>query len=132
MFFLLLLVSFVIALGVSFLVVTVFHKSVTTILARVVKEEISIVWWRYLNFALFVVGISGGVRIWELEKYITPREEASEIIVLNAERWTLEIYRTVIGTLQSLAWVLLVFFAVAMIAFVVVKGREAALERGRN
>ena len=129
MFFLLILISFVIAVAVSFVVVSLFRKSVTAILTRVVKEEISVVWWRYLNFALFVVGISGGVRVWDLEKYITPRPEESDIIVLTAERWTLEVYRTIVGTLQSLAWVLLVFFVAALIAFVVVKGREAALER---
>lgn len=116
--------TFAIAAGVAYLVIRLFHKSVTTILNRVLKDEISIVWWRYLVFALYVVGISGGVRIWELEKYITPRLEETESIVLTTERWVLEIYRTIIGTLQSLAWVLLVFFVAALIAFVIVKVRE--------
>ena len=39
---------------------------------------------------MYVVGISGGVRVWDLEKYITPRQAEMEPIVLNAERWTLE------------------------------------------
>ncbi|MCA9837383.1 MAG: hypothetical protein KC422_10710 [Trueperaceae bacterium] len=124
MFFFLLIMTFAIAAGVAYLVIRLFHKSVTTILNRVLKDEISIVWWRYLVFALYVVGISGGVRIWELEKYITPRLEETESIVLTTERWVLEIYRTIIGTLQSLAWVLLVFFVAALIAFVIVKVRE--------
>jgi hypothetical protein len=39
-------------------------------------------------------------------------------------RWTFEVFRTVIGTLQSLAWLLLVFFVFALIADVVVGGLE--------
>jgi hypothetical protein len=40
---------------------------------------------------------------------------------LNTDRWTLEVYRTVIETLQSIAWMLLVFFVAALIAYVVVR-----------
>jgi hypothetical protein len=125
MFIVLLAVTFAIAVIASFLVVRLFRKSITTILGRIVAEEISGAWWRYLSFAIYVVGVSGGVRVWDLEKYITPRPEEAEAIVLNAERWTLEVYRTVIGTLQSIAWMLLVFFVFALIAYVIVQGLEA-------
>jgi hypothetical protein len=125
MFITLLIVTFAIALAVSFLVVSLFRGSITTILGRVVTEEISGAWLRYLTFAIYVVGISGGVRVWDLEKYIIPRPEEAEAIMLNAERWILEIYRTVIGSLQSIAWMLLVFFVFALIAYVIVRGLEA-------
>lgn len=46
------------------------------------------------------------------------------MLQLTAERWTLEIYRTVIETLQSIAWMYLVVFVVALVAFVIVKGFE--------
>jgi hypothetical protein len=36
----------------------------------------------------------------------------------------LEIYRTVIQTLQGVAWALLVFFVVALIAFAIVRRGE--------
>jgi hypothetical protein len=125
MFIVLLLVTFVIAAITSFLIVRLFRKSINGILHRIVGEEASGAWWRYLAFAIYVVGISGGVRVWDLEKYITPRPEDAAAIVLNAERWTLEVYRTVIGTLQSTAWMLLVFFVFALIAYVIVRGQEA-------
>jgi ABC-type transport system involved in multi-copper enzyme maturation permease subunit len=125
MFIVLLAVTFAIAVIVSFLVVRLFRESIATILDRIVAEDISGAWWRYLTFAIFVVGVSGGVRVWDLEKYITPRPEEAEAILLNAERWTLEVYRTVIGTLQSIAWMLLVFFVFALIAYVIVRGLEA-------
>ena len=124
MFISLLVITFLIAAFVSFLVARLFRKSISSILERIVGDDFSSGWWRYLTFAIYVVGISGGVRVWDLEKYITPRPEEAEVIVLNAERWTLEIYRTVIGSLQSIAWMLLVFFVFALIAYVIVRGME--------
>ena len=125
MFIVLLVITFSIAIIVSFLVTILFRKSIATILGRIVAEKISGVWQRYLTFAIYVVGVSGGVRVWDLEKYITPRPEEAEAIALNPERWTLEVYRTVIGTLQSIAWMLLVFFVFTLIAYVIVRGLEA-------
>ena len=125
MFISLLVVTFVIALAVSFLVVRLFRDSIAGILGRIITEEISAAWWRYMTFAIYVVGVSGGVRVWDLEKYITPRREEDAAIVLNAERWTLEVYRTVIGSLQGIAWMLLVFFVFALVAYVIVRGMEA-------
>jgi hypothetical protein len=125
MFLTLLGVTFVIAVICSAIAAQLFDKSIRAILDRVVAEELSGAWHRYVKFAIYVVGISGGVRIWDLEKYITPRTKDQAVIVLNGDRWVLEVYRTIIGTLQSVAWMLLLFFAVALIAFVIVKTLEA-------
>jgi ABC-type arginine transport system permease subunit len=43
------------------------------------------------------------------------------IVELTTERWVVEVYRTIIGTLQGLAWVLLIFFAFTLLAFVIVR-----------
>jgi hypothetical protein len=120
----LLLVTFLVAVLVSFIVALLFRNSLRTILNRILSPELSGAWNRYIMFAIYVVGVSGGVRIWEIEKYITPRVEDEVPIVLNSDRWLLEIYRTVIATLQSTAWMLLVVFAVALIAVVIVRGQE--------
>lgn len=128
MFITLLVVTFLIALATSLLVVRLFRAPIRSILARVVSAELSGAWHRYLDFAVVVVGVSGGVRIWELEKYITARTRDTEPVILNADRWVLEVYRTLIGTLQSAAWLLLVFFVFALIAYVIVRGFE--LRRG--
>jgi phage shock protein PspC (stress-responsive transcriptional regulator) len=42
-------------------------------------------------------------------------------VQLTTERWTLEIYRTLIGSLQSIATVLLIFFVFTLIAYVVLR-----------
>ncbi len=124
MFFALMFATLAIASAVSFLVVRLFDKPVSTILNRIVSSELSPAWLKYLRFAIYVVGISGGVRIWDLEKYISPQERDAQPLVLTPERWMLEIYRTLLETLQSIAWMLLVFFVFALIAYVVVRAFE--------
>ena len=125
----LLLVTLLTAVVVSFGVAMLFRGSLRTILQRILTPELVTAWFRYITFAIYVVGVSGGVRIWELEKYITPRAENEPAVVLTRDRWLLELYRTVIATLQSTAWMLLVVFAVALIAVVIVRGQE--LKHGR-
>ena len=124
MFVTLLIVTFVIALSVSFVVVRIFDRPLRQILGRLIAEELSTAWHRYIVFAVYVVGISGGVRIWNLEQYILPRSNDQPPLVLDANRWTLEVYRTVIGTLQSIAWLLLIFFVFALLAYVIMRGME--------
>jgi hypothetical protein len=123
-FLTLLLVTFSIALLVSFVVARLFSGSIRRILERIVSPDLAGAWHRYLIFALYVVGISGGVRMWSLEQYVNPREPNTPPLVLNSDRWTLEVYRTVIETLQSTAWMLLVVFVFLLIAYVVARGLE--------
>jgi len=125
MFITLLVVTFLISLAVSALVVYLFKKPIDGILKRILQDEISFAWAKYLYFAIFVVGVSTGVRIWELEKYITQRLPGDVPIPdLNRDRWVLEVYRTIIESLQGLAWLLLVFFIIALVAFIVVRIAE--------
>ncbi len=130
MFLTLLAVTFVISLVVSGVLVVVFKRPIGSILQRIMADEISVAWKRYLDFAILVIGISSGVRIWELEKYISPMGTGkdAQILALTTDRWVLEVYRTVIGAMQGVAWMLLVFFIFALIAFVVVR----AMELGRT
>ena len=130
MFITLLIVTLLIALATSLLVIRLFDKLVRKILDRLVSTELSEAWNRYLSFAVVVIGVSGGVRVWSLEKYITARTDEGEPIVLNADRWILEVYRTLIGTLQSIAWILLVFFVFALVAYVIMRGFELRRQGG--
>lgn len=124
MFLALLLVTFLVALLTAGAVVRLFRAPIGQILDRLVPRDMSGAWQRYLGFAIIVVGISNGVRIWDLEKYITARTDEGAPIVLNSDRWVLEVYRTVVSTLESTAWMLLVFFVFALIAYVVTRGFE--------
>jgi hypothetical protein len=128
MFITLLVVDFIVSFVVCFIVAQVFRTPVSKIMQRLIAEDISHAWSKYLMFAIYVVGISGGVRIWDLEKYINPVKTGDAVLELTTDRWVLEIYRTIIGTLQSNAWMLLVFFVFALLAYVIVKGLELRKE----
>lgn len=121
MIVLLLITTFVIALVVASIVVWLFGNPIQSILSRVVPLDLSPAWAKYLKFAIYVVGIGGGVRPWDLEKYMTAVDPYRQIVEVTPERWVLEIYQTIIGTLQSTAMVLLVFFVFALIAVVMVQ-----------
>jgi hypothetical protein len=124
----LLAVTLLLSIATCTAVVRLFQHPIDAILQRIVSPDLSHAWRRYLGFAVYVVGVSGGVRIWELEKYITGRGEAGQPIALNSDRWVLEVYRTLIESLQAMAWLLLVFFVFALVAYVIVRGFE--LRRG--
>ena len=129
MFFALLVVTLLVAALVSFAVANAFSKSIFSILEKIVGTEMAAAWAKYMTFAIYVVGISGGVRIYALERYL----EQPDIIgpegkmipnptpELTPERWVLEVYRTIIETMQAVAWMLLVFFLFALIAYVIVR-----------
>ena len=121
MFYLLLIVTLLVAVLVCYIVSKLFNDSIYKILNLIVPEAINEAWLKYIKFAIYVVGISGGVRIWDIEKYITSRYNNQQVVELTAERWTLEIYRTLIGSLQSIATVLLIFFVFTLIAYVVIR-----------
>jgi len=127
-FFSLLFTSLLIAALVSLIVIFSFKKSIKSIFLRIIGEDIAIVWQKFLTFALFVVGIASGVNIYKLERFIAPITEDKPRPELTPESWSLEIFRSIISTLGGLAWALLVFFLVALIAFVIVKGREKKME----
>ncbi|MGE5541863.1 MAG: hypothetical protein ACM3WT_02380 [Bacillota bacterium] len=131
MFILLLLGSLCISFIVSMMLARTFRKPVSAILGRIIPEDISSAWVAYIVFAMHVAGISNGVRVWDLERYFAtgamPKEAGP--IPLTSERIFLECYRTLIGTLQGVSGVLLTFFAVSMIAYVIIRLVESRREK---
>ncbi len=123
MFAILLIVTFFIAAVTSASTALVFSRPVRKILGRLVSDELAPIWSRYILFAILVVGIVGGVRIWEIERYVTPDKDG-KMLMITSQRWGLEIYKTIIGSLQSITWMLLIFFLFTLVAYVVVRGFE--------
>ena len=139
MFFSLLFATLLTSLATSTIVALLFRKSIGGILTRVLRDEISNAWQRYIMFAVIVVGLSSGVNLYKLEQYTEGSqgrwvdkpgvekqhdEQEWQPPVLNNETWTLEIYRSIVGTIQGIAWALLVFFLVSLVACVIVSGQE--------
>jgi hypothetical protein len=127
MFATLLVVTFLVAAGTSVGIALVFSRPVRKILGRLVSDELAPIWQRYVLFAVLVVGIAGGVRVWDLEKYITPDKEG-KLLAITSQRWGLEIYKTVIGSLESVTWMLLIFFIFTLVCYVVIRGFELRAE----
>lgn len=119
----LLVITFVLSLGLACLIALLFRKPITNIMTRIIGDPLGLAWVRYLMAAMVVVGVGGGVRPWDYEKYITPVKDQA-LPILNSDHWVLEIYRTVIGTAQAITWMLLVFFVFALIAYVLLRGAE--------
>lgn len=117
------------SVAVSAVVVAMFGKAMDDILRRIIGDDMSSGWSKYMRFAVYVVGISGGVRIWELERFIGPVPEGVRAPELTGERFVLELYRSVVGSLQSIAWVLLFFFLVTLVVFVFVRFLESRAPR---
>jgi hypothetical protein len=134
MFFLLLVTTLGVALFTSGLVVFFFKKPIRQILDRVIGEEIAQGWQRFLLFAIYVVGVSSGVQIWKLEQYVHPQPTGPEgkavTLTLDGPSMALEIYRTIIQVLQGIAWALLVFFVVALIAYAITRRGESRRGEG--
>lgn len=123
MFYAMLAVTLAVALVTSVLVVRFFDGAMKTILARIVGPELGEAWRKYMSFAIVVVGVSGGVRIWDLEKFIPNGRESA--VEMTGVRWTVQIYRTAIDTLSQIAWVMLLFFLCTMVAYVIVRAIES-------
>ena len=122
----LLSITLLLAIAVSVAVARAFSTPLDNILKRIIADEISAGWLKFLKFAILVVGVSAGVRIRDIEKYATPLrgDKEARVFDFTFERWILELYRTVIDTLQGIAWMLLVFFVFALVAYVIVRIAE--------
>jgi hypothetical protein len=132
MFLFLLFATFIAAAVVSFAVMWLFTKPIDSVLRRIIADEISAAWSKYMKFAILVVGVSSGVPLRDLEKYINPTLGGREVQTagsLGFDRWIFELYRAGIETLQGIAWMLLVFFVFALIAYVIVRIGEMRSEQ---
>jgi hypothetical protein len=129
MFLLLLVVTLLISAGISVAVMFAFTRPINAILYRIIADVISAAWLKYMKFAILVVGISSGVRIHDFEKYITPSrwDKEAKLVEFTYERWVIELYQAAISTLQGIAWMLLVFFMFALVAYVIVRIAETKM-----
>jgi hypothetical protein len=130
MFLVMLLVTLGISLLTAALTAYFFDHAIDRVLTRIVGDDLAGAWHKYIRFAIVVVGVSGGVQLWELQKYVGGKGDSATPPAMNLMSWTLEVYRSVIETLQSIAWMLLLFFLCGMIATVVMRGMEARRKQG--
>ncbi len=124
MFLTLLLASTALSAVVCLGVAALFDRPLHRIFERIIADEIAGAWVRFIKFGIYVVGISGGVRLWQLDRYISPRSQ-EDVVELTATLWSWELFKSFVGALQAITWMLLVVFVFALVAYVVVRGMEA-------
>ena len=128
MFIVLLAVTLGVSLLTAGVVVMFFRRPIRQILERIIGEQVAGAWQRFLTFSLFVVGVSAGVQIWKLEQYLRTEGAGPGVpgtpLPLSASALALEVYRTVILVLQGMAWALLMFFTIALVAFAILRRGE--------
>lgn len=134
MFYYLLIGNFLLATIVSLTVICIFSGSIKSILSRVINDTIHLAWLKYIKFAGMVVGISSGVHTYNVEKYINPDlvDKKQIILKLTPERFVLEVYSTIIDTLQGLSWMFLIFFVVSLLAYVLVRRSESKINNNKE
>ncbi|HEX4545445.1 MAG TPA: hypothetical protein VH110_03710 [Candidatus Acidoferrum sp.] len=119
MFLALFAVSFALALALSFTVAWVSKDAIETVLRRFVLDPVvRAAFSKYLRFAMVVVGISMGTRVSPLEEYMAASYsgKVSMLAAVNQEYWVMEIYHTLLGTLEGLVWLLLSALILALMA----------------
>lgn len=120
MFYSLLLSSLVTSIILSLIVVSLFKKSVESMLSKVIEVDIYSEWSKYISFVMYVVGITSGIKISELQKF-TENTSFLNPDYFNFEKVALNVFLSAKETAQSLAWLLFVFYMVVLISLVIIK-----------
>jgi hypothetical protein len=123
MFLALFCVSLVLAFGISATVAWLSKDVIEGILHRFLAERIATAVSKYLRFAIVVAGISDGTRAGALRDYISaPNYSRDELTrQVTPEFWALELYRTALGSLEGILWLLLIFSLGAIVAIVLIR-----------
>ena len=124
------IVSIVVAAIVSFGVMVVFARLISTIFADIFQDKfrINIAFIKYVKYATFLVGVSRGAIAHQLQldvwsQYDTIKEFAPNLD-FDRVAWLTATYATIIETLRALAYMYSALFIIILIAYVIVTARE--------
>ena len=122
MFVLLFAVSVILGFGLAFGVSWIFRRMTENILSRHLAENVSHATAKYLQLAIWLVGVSSGARIHMLKDYLnTPAYNAEALQAqMTTGLWSLAMYNTATDCLLGILWLMLVFafFATVGVAFI--------------
>ena len=127
MFLILLVLEVVASLVISWYVVRALSQSIEKILNRITSDETSLAWSKCVKFAIYVAGVSGGMRVTEkdfqefgmMERGFPAFDSRIYMSMVLGLVW--KICEAVIGALRGIFWFLACFFIAAAIAFVIVR-----------
>ena len=124
------IVSIIVAAIVSFGVIMVFARLISTIFGDIFRDNFRInsAFIKYVKYVTFLVGVSKGAIAYQLRfdmwshyntiEEIAPSLDFDRVALLTA------IYVTAIETLRALAYMYLALFLIILIAYVIVTARE--------
>ncbi|HJZ65135.1 MAG TPA: hypothetical protein VKD70_12505 [Candidatus Acidoferrum sp.] len=121
------LASLAAAVGISWLLAWLFKIPVENLLRYLVERDVAEAWTKYVFFLLLVVGVASGTRIRLLEEYLAAPSWNQTAIQSQMTQafWVLEMYRTVLGSVEGIAWMLVLLALVGFGAYFVVRKNKA-------
>ena len=119
-----LIVPLLVAAIVSFCVVKVFEKPIAAILSRIIRDEVNRFFIKYVKLATYLVGISRGVRIFQLYEDVRKLTVDNQDFDWGNILWMSGIYGTIIGTLQAIVHIYLWLFLLLSFLYLMVKTLE--------
>ena len=124
-------VSLVTAGLVSFCVASVCEKPLSIPMERIIQNETSSAFTRYVRYATYLVGISHGVRLhpigFEIVAHFSEHDyDPAHILEHNLDYQLLLMWiqMVIIQSLTAIAYMYLAFFIFGLIAYITVKARE--------
>jgi len=112
------------SLLVSIIAMFFFSKPIRVMVSSILPDELATAWSTFMRYMIVVIGVGGGVRIYNYEKYLDTGAADHVPVPLTSGRWALELYDTLLNTLSSIGWLVFWLFAIVMIAYVILKVRE--------
>jgi hypothetical protein len=112
MTYLLLLLTIATAVTTAFVLARLTDKLVALLIGRLVDDkELCTAWTKYIRLAIYVVGVTGGVKVYQLERYLSGSYELDPEI----GRIGIEIFRAASDAAVAVIWLLLPVFLVSLI-----------------
>src|SRR5215470_7953374 len=117
------LASFAVAVGISGLLAWLFKIPVENLLRYLVERDVAEAWTKYAFFLLLVVGVASRTRIRLLEEYLAAPVWNQTAIQgqMTQAFWVLEMYRTLIGAVEGIAWMLVLLALMGVGAYFVLR-----------
>ena len=128
MFLTLLVAEVIISFATSWYILRILSQSIAIILNRITSDETSRAWLKFVKFAIYVAGVSSGVRVTEkdIEELMRIMEVGfaglgSRLYMYVISRLAFEMCESVIGALRGIFWFLAYFFIAVAIAFAIIR-----------
>ncbi|HOJ37927.1 MAG TPA: hypothetical protein PLI27_02305 [Ignavibacteriales bacterium] len=118
MFYLLLFSSLITGILVTFITIKIFRGTIKSLIQKIIELDIYEEWLKYITFVMYIIGVSSTFKINELAKYSDSYFQQN---IFQVEKLVLNLVGTTINVLQSLAWILFLFYIALLVIIVIFK-----------